>query len=247
MKNILIYSRVTMLKARYTEDEIIEAGVDEVGRGCLWGPLVTAAVVWLPEEHWTPEIRAVAEQVKDSKKLTEKRRDTLSAQIRDCALAVGIGRVEAAEIDQLGMTRSNQLAFSRAVTDLAVEPERLLIDGIVPLPHDLWSSHQGEQHCIVEGDAKYIPIAAASIVAKVYRDTWVKQWCIAHPEIGARYGLEGSKGYGTATHRAALADHGPHMLHRRLFLRKILGDQIYTAPVREVNTQCQIQDDPDIE
>ena len=122
-----------MLKTRFTNDSKIEAGVDEVGRGCLWGPLVSGAVVWLPEEEWTEEIRELTPQIKDSKKLSEKRRTKLAAQIEGAALDVGIGRVEATEIDTIGMTRANQLAFERAVGSLTVEPERLLVDGILPL------------------------------------------------------------------------------------------------------------------
>ena len=219
-----------MLKTRFTSDSKIEAGVDEVGRGCLWGPLVSGAVVWLPEEEWTEEIRELTPQIKDSKKLSEKRRTKLAAQIHDVAVDVGIGRVEAEEIDQVGMTRANQLAFERAVQNLTVEPDRLLVDGILPL-----ASWKEEQHTIVEGDAQYVPIAAASIVAKVYRDTWVTDWCTANVATAETYGLASSKGYGTARHRGAVVDHGILKEHRRLFLRKIVGEHVYTAPKRQIN------------
>jgi ribonuclease HII len=216
-----------MLKTRFTGDTKIEAGVDEVGRGCLWGPLVSGAVVWLPEEEWTEEIRELTPQIKDSKKLSEKRRTKLAAEIYGAALDVGIGRVEAEEIDAIGMTRANQLAFERAVQSLTVEPERLLIDGILPL-----GSWTDEQHTIVEGDAQYVPIAAASIVAKVYRDTWVTEWCAANTATAETYGLSSSKGYGTARHRGAVVDHGILKEHRRLFLRKIVGEHVYKVPER---------------
>lgn len=217
-----------MLKTRYSNDSKIEAGVDEVGRGCLWGPLVSGAVVWLPEEEWTEEIRELTPQIKDSKKLSEKRRTKLAVQIEGAALDVGIGRVEASEIDTIGMTRANQLAFERAVASLSVEPERLLVDGILPL-----GSWTDEQETIIEGDAKYVPIAAASIVAKVYRDSWVEEWCAANATTAATYGLASSKGYGTAIHRQAVKDHGILEQHRRLFLRKIVGEHVYEAPARE--------------
>jgi ribonuclease HII len=229
-----------MLKTRFQPDSAIEAGIDEVGRGCLWGPLVTASVIWLPEEEWTDEIRAIAVQIKDSKKMTEKKRNQLAGLIKDYALDYAVGVVESHEIDTLGMTRANQTAFARAVKGLSVEPERLLVDGIISLSSADW---KGEQHTIIEGDAKYIPIAAASILAKVYRDTWVTDWCKVNPSIGERYGLASSKGYGTLIHRTSLKTYGPHPLHRRLFLRKILGDEIYKQPEQ----QCQIQDDSDIE
>jgi ribonuclease HII len=216
-----------MLKTRFTGDTKIEAGVDEVGRGCLWGPLVSGAVVWLPEEEWTEEIRELAPQIKDSKKLSEKRRTKLAAEIHGAALDVGIGRVEAEEIDAIGMTRANQLAFERAVQSLTVEPERLLIDGILPL-----NSWTDEQHTIIEGDAQYVPIAAASIVAKVYRDTWVTEWCADNTATAETYGLASSKGYGTARHRGAVVDHGILKEHRRLFLRKIVGEHVYKVPER---------------
>jgi ribonuclease HII len=228
-----------MLKTRFLQDSAIEAGVDEVGRGCLWGPLITGAVIWLPEEEWTEEVRTLSMQIKDSKKMTEKKRNQLAALIKDYAIDFSIGVVEPSEIDALGMTRSNQLAFARAVRGLTVDPDRLLVDGILQLSRSDWS---GEQHTIVEGDAQYIPIAAASILAKVHRDSWVQAWCEANKESSERYGLESSKGYGTAVHRAALQAHGPHELHRRLFLRKILGDDIYKPPEQ----QCQIQDEADI-
>jgi ribonuclease HII len=219
-----------MLKTRYSNDSKIEAGVDEVGRGCLWGPLVSGAVVWLPEEEWTEEIRELTPQIKDSKKLSAKRRTKLAAAIEGAALDVGIGRVEATEIDAIGMTKANQLAFERAVASLSVEPERLLIDGILPL-----GSWTEQQETIIEGDAEYLPIAAASIVAKVYRDSWVEEWCTAHAATAATYGLASSKGYGTAVHRQAVKDHGILEQHRRLFLRKIVGEHVYETPVRTIN------------
>jgi len=217
-----------MLKTRFSNDLKIEAGVDEVGRGCLWGPLVSGAVVWLPEDEWTEEIRELTPQIKDSKKLSAKRRTKLAAAIEGAALDVGIGRVEASEIDAIGMTRANQLAFERAVASLSVEPERLLIDGILPL-----GSWTDEQHTIIEGDAEYIPIAAASIVAKVYRDSWVEEWCAGNTTTAATYGLSSSKGYGTVIHRRAIVDHGILEQHRRLFLRKIVGEHVYEVPTRE--------------
>ena len=230
-----------MLKTRFQEDSFIEAGVDEVGRGCLWGPLVTGAVIWLPETEWTNDIRMIAEEIKDSKKLTEKKRKRLASKIKEYALDTAIGIVESQEIDQLGMSLSNQTAFARAVSNLTIEPDRLLVDGILPLRSDDWTK---EQHTIVEGDAKYIPIAAASILAKEYRDSWIEDWCSSHKEIGDRYGLASSKGYGTAVHRNAVKQYGPHELHRRLFLRKILGYEIYTRPEKPINkNQCQIQDE----
>lgn len=223
-----------MLKTRFKSDLAIEAGIDEVGRGCLWGPLVTGVVIWLPEEEWTDEIREVSFQIKDSKKMTEKRRTKLAELIKGCALDYAIGVVEPNEIDTMGMTRANQTAFFRAVEGLSVPPDRLLVDGTIPLVSNDWP---GEQHTIIDGDATYVPIAAASILAKVYRDTWVESWCSEHKDIANQYSLLSSKGYGTAAHRNGLLTHGVHTLHRRLFLRKILGEQIY-----EPSHQCRFID-----
>ena len=237
-----------MLKTRFTEDLAIEAGIDEVGRGCLWGPLVAVALIWPPESEWTDDVKAIAQQIKDSKKLTEKKRTALASAIKDYAIDFGVGVVEPREIDQLGMTLANQTAFARAVQSLTVEPDRLLIDGIVPIPMTMWKK---QQHTIVDGDANYIPIAAASIVGKDYRDTFVKAWATTHKEIAERYDLSSNKGYGTAKHRQAIQQHGKHADHRTLFLRKILGEAVYARPLRsEPNQsvqQCQIQDEADIE
>ena len=223
-----------MTKTRFRDDSEIEAGVDEVGRGCLWGPLVTAAVIWLPESEWTPEMQELASEIKDSKKLTEKRRTFLAGKIKDFALDFAYGVVEASEIDSLGMTRANQTAFARAVAGLTVPPDRLLVDGTIPLLYEDW---QGEQHTLIDGDADYLPIAAASIIAKVYRDTWVEDWCAKNPSVASDYGLSSSKGYGTAIHRNAILTKGMLPLHRRLFLRKLLGEQVY-----QPTHQCLFKD-----
>lgn len=239
-----------MLKTRFRVDGSIEAGIDEVGRGCLWGPLISVALIWPPEHEWSDKIREVAGQIKDSKKLTEKKRAAIVSVLKDFNIPYGIGMVTAKEIDEMGMTLSNQTAFHRAVQALSIKPDRLLIDGIIPLPMTMWN---GEQHTIVEGDANYIAIAAASIMAKHYRDTLVTTWCKQNNDLANTYGLLSSKGYGTLKHREAVKTHGPMQGHRRLFLRKILGDHIYTQPTGEakqdkkkVQQQCQIQDDADI-
>lgn len=229
-----------MLKSRFrSEDSRVEVGIDEVGRGCLWGPLVTAAVIWPPETEWTEEMRTTCAQIKDSKKLTEKRRTVLANFIRKHAIDAGIGVVEPQEIDALGMTAANTTGFLRAVQSLTKQtPERLLLDGTLLIPE--WD---GEQHSIVDGDAEYLTIAAASIVAKDYRDTWVIAWCKEHDAVAKQYSLETSKGYGTAVHRNAVKTHGMLQGHRRLFLRKILGETVYTRPDRPAaSARCLIQD-----
>lgn len=220
-----------MLKSRHTEDSQIEFGIDEAGRGCLWGPLFAAAVCVPSEDTWSEEDRKGWAGVKDSKKLSPKRRAVAEAFIKARA-TYGIGRVESSEIDKLGMTRSNQLAFERALGSL--QADRVIIDGIIPCPG---LDYKIQQIVEPEADGTYLAVAAASILAKEARDRWVLEQCEAEPSLDERYGLKNSKGYGTAKHRAGVTTHGMHSQHRRLFLRKLLGIQC------EVISQCEITDE----
>ena len=223
-----------MLKPRHTTDSRIEAGIDEAGRGCLWGPLLAAAVILPAEETWSLTDREQFAKIKDSKKLTPKRRAALEGFIKEkCTWSVG--RVEAAEIDQLGMTRSNQAAFRRALGGLRTPATRAIIDGILSLP-DL--DVAVEQQVLPEADGTYLAVAAASILAKEGRDRWVLEQCAADKTLDERYGLSSSKGYGTAVHRAGVQKHGMHAEHRRLFLRRLLGIQMESS--------CLIEDEASI-
>lgn len=200
-------------------DTIAEVGIDEAGRGCLWGPLMAAAVIWPEESLWTQEIRDVSEKIKDSKKVSAKLRATLETKIKEYAVGWAVGSVSASEIDTLGMTRSNRLAFERALQGIKVPFGRVLIDGILGVP-----GLDGIQQIIEpKGDGTYLAIAAASILAKEGRDRVVKELCAADPLLQSRYSIEQSKGYGTAKHRDAIKTHGMHTEHRKLFLRKLLG------------------------
>jgi ribonuclease HII len=212
-----------MLTVRHTDDEAIEVGIDEAGRGCLWGPLYSAAVAWVPEDDMSEDQREIAPLIKDSKKLTAKRRIALAASIKDLALDWGIGIVTAVEIDKLGMTKANQLAFTRALGNLSVEPERLLIDGILSIYDAPWS--MVEQVVEAEADNRFLPVAAASILAKTEHDEWVKQFCDLNENIAQRYDLPSNKGYGTAKHRAGILEWGEEAHHRKLFLRKLYSGQ----------------------
>ncbi len=212
-----------MLKPRHSNDNLLEAGIDEAGRGCLWGPLVAAAIVWPAEETWTEEIRVLSTQVRDSKKLSAKRRATMEGAIKEAAIGWGLGRVEPAEIDSIGMTRANRLAFERAIAALpvAARPGRLLIDGILPLA--ALPAGVTEQIVVPQADNTYLAVAAASILAKEGRDRMVAEAVAAAPLLQERYGLLSSKGYGTLAHRNAIKTYGMDAGHRRLFLRKLLG------------------------
>lgn len=209
----------TMLQIRFAPDLVIEAGVDEAGRGPLWGPLYAAAVIWVPEEDMNEEQREVTPLIKDSKKLTEKRRTALAHKIKDLALDWATGSVSPAEIDELGMTRANQLAFKRALSGLSVTPERLLIDGCLSLFDHPWGTT--EQVVEPEADNKYLPVAAASILAKTDHDEWIREFCETNLEVVERYDLLKNKGYGTQKHRDGILRWGEHPLHRKLFLRKL--------------------------
>jgi ribonuclease HII len=178
------------------------AGVDEVGRGALAGPLVAAAVVLPPffEAPWLADLR-------DSKLLTPARRETLAALIRHDALAVGLGAVPAAVIDRAGLTAANHAAMAAAVACLRCRPDFLLIDA-VPL-----CGVEVDQAALIDGDACCVSVACAAVVAKVVRDRLMAR----HDAVVPGYGFARHKGYGTAEHLAALARLGPSPLHRRSF------------------------------
>ena len=182
----------------------VAAGLDEVGRGPLAGPLTVAAVVLPPE----PQIVGLD----DSKKISPKRREELALQIMDTALAFGIAHIEPAEIDACGMAASLRVCMLRALKACELEPDCVLIDGN-PL-----NIHPRE-HSVVKGDGKVACIAAASILAKVTRDHIMEAYALRYPA----YGFESNKGYGSAAHIAAIREHGPCPLHRMSFLSKILA------------------------
>jgi len=207
-----------MLKSKYTNDVLVEAGIDEAGRGCFWGPLVAGAVVWPDEATWSDELRSISEKIKDSKKLTAKRRAELYKEIQKHAISYAVGIVQPAEIDGYGMSRANRLAFTRALEGLTVKPQRLIIDGLLNIESDL------EQIVEPSADNTYLAVAAASIIAKEYRDQLVLKACQDEPTLQDVYSIASSKGYGTAKHRDAIVKNGVHSQHRRLFLRKLLGD-----------------------
>ena len=208
------------MKTTYSLGEAVEMGVDEAGRGCFWGPLYAGAVIWPPEDEWTDKQREVAPKINDSKKISEKKRDLIAKEIEAAIKYHGVGRVEVSEIDEKGMTWANQEAFRRAMRNCYIDktPDLLLIDGILGLPKEDNVKYQ----CIAGGDAIYLPIAAASILAKVSRDNYVKKWCSENPDVAEHYSLLKNKGYGTAKHREGLKAHGAHDDHRKQFIRNWL-------------------------
>lgn len=191
------------------------AGVDEVGRGALFGPVVAAAVV-LPERS-SGLARA---GLKDSKQLTREEREKLDRRIRRVALAISVAEVDAETIDRINIYQATRLAMLTAVHGLSVEPDHLLIDA-------MRLDHPCRQTRLFYGDSLSLSIAAASVVAKVHRDALMRALDVMHPG----YGLASHKGYGTPEHRRALSEQGPSALHRRTF-----------APVRAVDPGAVVED-----
>ena len=182
------------------------AGIDEAGRGPLAGPVVAAAVI-LPKDIFLPFLN-------DSKKVTEKRRDVLFDEIKQNAIAYGIGIASNTLIDEINILQATYEAMREAINALEKTPDVLLVDA-VHIP-DINIKQVG----IVKGDAKSVNIAAASILAKVTRDRIMVEYDKIYPE----YGFASNKGYGTATHIAALKEVGPCAIHRKSFIGNFLSE-----------------------
>jgi ribonuclease HII len=194
-----------MLK-QYQREGVIEAGCDEAGRGCLAGDVYAAAVILPPD--FTNEL------LNDSKQLNESQRYQLREVIEQEAIAWAVGIVTAEEIDKINILRASILAMHRAVDALKVRPEHLLIDG------NKFSPYPGITHnTVVKGDATYMSIAAASILAKTYRDDYMLRISKEYP----MYDWQSNKGYPTAKHRAAIREYGTTPYHRMTF--NLLGEE----------------------
>ncbi|MCE3225981.1 MAG: ribonuclease [Bacteroidetes bacterium] len=188
-----------MLK-KYYDKTLVEAGCDEAGRGCLAGPVFAAAVI-LPKGFKNKILN-------DSKQLSEEQRYELRPIIEKEAIAWAVAEVNNIEIDEINILNASFLGMHRALDQLKTIPELLLIDGNRFKPYK-----QIKHQCIVEGDAKFMSIAAASILAKTYRDDFMKQMAVKYPI----YGWETNMGYATKKHRAAIKEHGTTELHRMSF------------------------------
>ena len=185
---------------RYRGFRVI-AGIDEVGRGALFGPVVAAAVI-LPRR--TQRLQRLG--LRDSKQLTREQREHLDREVRGCAVAFAIAEIDAATIDLVNIYQASRLAMRTAVECLSCEPDHLLIDA-------MRLDHPCPQTKLIYGDALSVSIAAASVIAKVYRDRLMRELDTAHPQ----YGLAAHKGYATPEHRRALDTFGPTDLHRKSF------------------------------
>ena len=193
-----------MLKSHYYED-LIEAGCDEAGRGCLAGSVYAAAVI-LPPDYQN-------ELLNDSKKLTAKKRYALREEIERDAIAWAVGIVTPEEIDKINILNASFLAMHRALDQLMVRPEAVIVDGNRFKPYqDLPST------TIVKGDGKFLSIAAASILAKTYRDDYMLSLAEEYPQ----YDWQSNMGYPTKKHRQAIREHGITPYHRKSY--NLLGD-----------------------
>lgn len=184
----------------YLEANRIEAGCDEVGRGCLAGPVVASSVI-LPQDYHNPWIN-------DSKKLSKSNREELISEIKEKSLAWAIAEASVEEIDQINILHASFLAMKRAVLQLSLAPEHLLIDG------NRWKSDLKLPFtCVIKGDGKFASIAAASILAKVYRDELMEKLALDFPH----FGWERNAGYPTKAHRDGITRHGSTIWHRKSF------------------------------
>ncbi|MBQ9640194.1 MAG: ribonuclease HII [Bacteroidaceae bacterium] len=204
-----------MLLPYYNKD-LVEAGLDEAGRGCLAGSVYAAAVI-LPKDYHN-------EKLNDSKQLTARQRMALRTEIERDAVAWSLGIVTAREIDEMNILRASITAMHRAIDGLGVKPEALIVDGNRFLPY------KGLPYTtIVKGDGKYLSIAAASILAKTYRDEYMAELHREYPF----YGWDHNAGYPTKEHRRGISEHGPSPYHRMTF--NLLGSSQLELPFADGN------------
>lgn len=185
------------------------AGVDEVGRGPLAGPVVCASVIMPLDEH------SIIDGVDDSKKLSAKKREILSEKIKEKAIAYSIFELDNNVIDDINILQATRLCMKKAIENLSVKPDLVLTDGDMTLDIDI------KQKSIVGGDAKSYIIGSASIIAKVYRDELMKNYA----KIYDGYGFEKNMGYGTSVHINGIREKGLCPIHRKTFTKKILEKQ----------------------
>ena len=227
------------MKRTWIDDGLVEVGLDEAGRGSLWGRLYVGAVILSPEDEAYFDNGVALRQITDSKKLTPRRRAVLADFIRECAIESVVAWAEPAEIDEVNILQADMSAMHRALDSLETPFQRILVDGDCWRP---WSAPGSDGDGgpvpavkVVDGDASCLSIAAASIMAKEAHDAWVRAEVAARPELDERYGLGRNMGYGTAAHMEGLRLHGVDSLHRRSFapVRAALGDYAAVAMTKK--------------
>ena len=209
-----------MYKLRYKEDDSVEVGLDEAGRGCLLGRLYVGAVVFSNDVEDFFDNGVALKEIKDSKLLSKRKRDILFDYVQECALDKAVAYAEVEEIEQYNILQADLNCMHRALDSLQVPVDRVLVDG------DHWRPYKDtEGHAIIDGDAQYLSIAAAGILAKVSRDRWIEEIVQIHPDWDTKYGLRTNMGYGTAVHMKGLREHGATSEHRRSYapVRAVLG------------------------
>ena len=212
------------MKRTWINDDLVEVGLDEAGRGSLWGRLYVGAVIMSPEDESYFDNGVVLRQITDSKKLTPRRRAVLADYIHENAIETVTAWSDPTEIDTINILQADIAAMHRALSNFTTPFQRILVDGDYWLPWtDPVSGEPVPSVTLIGGDATCLSIAAASIVAKEAHDAWVRAEVAARPELDERYALSRGMGYGTAAHMEGLKKWGADVLHRRSF-----------APVRAV-------------
>jgi ribonuclease HII len=194
-----------MLDTFYKYSNEIQVGIDEAGKGCMIGPVYSAAVIWDKDVD--------ASEIKDSKKISRKKRAVIRKYIEEHAIDYGVGFATNLEVDELNISNATFVAMHRALENLKTPFDRIMVDG------NRFKPFQCQVHtCVVGGDNKYVNIAAASILAKEYHDDWIKH----HFENDTRYNLMNNKGYGTKAHLEAIREFGITDFHRITFCKKFI-------------------------
>lgn len=192
----------------------IQVGIDEAGRGCFAGPVFAAAVIW--DKHKQDEM---TKQIKDSKKLSKKKRNELRKYIEENAIAYSVQSCDNVMIDDMNILQATYTAMHKCLKNINVEQgiefNRILVNG------DRFKPYVCQVHeCIPQGDNHYISIAAASILAKTYHDEWIEQACKNDTSLDEKYKWSSNMGYGTKAHREGIIQHGITVLHRKTFCKK---------------------------
>jgi ribonuclease HII len=207
-----------MLRRQWISDDSVEVGLDEAGRGTLWGRLYVAAVILSPEDAAYSDHGVSLRQIKDSKKLSKRLRAILNDYIRENAIESAIAWSDIEEIDTLNILQADMAAMHRALSSLITPFQRILVDGNYWSPWKYPDSQNSVPFETIEkGDTVSLPIAAASVLAKEAHDSWVRDQLDADPTLDERYGFGSNMGYGTAKHLKGLEVWGPHHLHRKSF------------------------------
>lgn len=203
-----------MKKSYYSSGEKLEAGIDEVARGCLAGPVYSAAVIWPSEleveEQWGEAF------IKDSKKLSKRKREELRYYIEENAIDFSVASYSNCHIDQVNIRNATFDTMHKALDGLLVEPDFLLVDGHVFRNYYNQQGKKIPHTCVISGDNTYIPIACASILAKVHHDEYIEKICLENDNYDV-YGWQHNMCYGTKQHLDAIKDYGITPLHRQTF------------------------------